>query len=359
MVEIVAFDPESHRDPWEDFVATSYRNPNYVLLSPRYLRWQFFDNPANETNAYTLWLVLHRGAVVAQLGYVPFVGRAADGNRFTGAYPINLMVAPAYRAAGLGAVLLKKLIAQTGTVLNPGSSEAGATLCLGLGMRDLGLLPRHVAIIDAQAARLLAADQKLPSGIATVSSLGASDGSQVPAPVRRLPDGVPPQFAFPSPAFGAERTRAYLRWRYEDHPGFAYEFLLSPDLQSLLVFHQEREPQTGALVIRIVDFLAAEPAQDALLAAVLRIAQTRGAAVVDFYCSLASHEPALRRAGFFVEAEHHDGRIAALFQPLDFRKLGIRTMVAAPEGQGGALPAWYVTKGDSDQDRPNDRRAVR
>ena len=53
------------------------RTPNYVLLSPDYLRWQFLDNPANDTGGYTLWLVIHRDAVVAQLGYVPFQGHLA------------------------------------------------------------------------------------------------------------------------------------------------------------------------------------------------------------------------------------------------------------------------------------------
>ena len=90
----------------------------------------------------------------------------------------------------------------------------------------------------------------------------------------------------------------------------------------------------------------------------LRTAQSRGAALVDFYCSVTGHDAALKRAGFFREADRQDFRIAALFQPLDFRKLGIRTFVAPPKTLGASSGPWYVTKGDSDQDRPNDRRAI-
>ena len=354
MVEIVTFEPELHLAPWQEFITASYRNPDYVLLSPTYLRWQFFDNPANETGGYTLWLITHQGAVVAQLGYVPFVGRSHEGERFAGAYPINLMVLPQYRAAGLGAVLLKRLITEIPCVLNPGSSEAGADLCIGLGMRDLGLLHRYIAVLDFETARRLAVDGRLPGDVATVAPVG----SELPHAADRLPARAPSSVPFPIPGSGAERNRAYLAWRYENHPGIHYEFLLAPDLQSLLVFHEEREPQTGALVVRIVDVLGDAETLEVLFRAVLWTAQLRGAALVDFYCSVTSPDAALERAGFFREAERHDFRIAALFQPLDFRKLGIRTFVAPPKTQGASSGPWYVTKGDSDQDRPNDRRAI-
>ena len=110
-----------------------------------------------------------------------------------------------------------------------------------------------------------------------------------PTPSRDLPDGIS-SFSFPAPVYGAERSREFLRWRYETHPGFRYEFLLSDNLKSVLVFHEERESGTGVLVIRVVDFLAAADDQDALLGRLLRIAQERKAAIVDFFCSLDCYD---------------------------------------------------------------------
>jgi GNAT superfamily N-acetyltransferase len=356
MVDIVTFDPDRHFAAWSTFVAESYRNPNYVLLSPAFLRWQFLDNPANTTGGYTLWLVVHRDAVVAQLGFVPFRGSTPAGGSFNGAYPINLIVRPDYRAVGLGAVILNKLIKQSACVLNPGSSDAGATLCIGLGMRDLGTLQRFIAIIDADQARTLARDGRLPAGMATAPQ--PLDGPLIEA-IRQLPSDIPDRFEFPLPAYGAERSGSFLRWRYEQHPGFHYEFLLSEDREGLLVFHEEREPGSDTLVLRIVDLLARGSNQASLLRSVVALGRQRGAAIADFFCSPCGYDTALENVGFHNEADHaEDGRIAALFQPLDFRKTGIRVLVAGP-AEASPQAAWYVAKGDSDQDRPNDARKIR
>ena len=358
MVDIVRFNPETHQREWEDFIVSSYRNQNYVALSPEFLRWQFLDNPANTTGAYTLWLVLHKGVVVAQLGYVPFIGRAPDGKTFDGAYPINLMARPEYRATGLGVVLLRKLLEETSVVLNPGANEAGAAVAKGLGMQDLGCLRRYIYVADPEAARAIALNGRIPSSV--MADRRVCDGPNDPAIIitRRLPIGAPETFKPPVPAYAAERSREYFQWRYGSHPAFVYEFVLSPDLQSVLVFHGEREATSGTLVIRVVDFLAREEHQEQLLAAALQTAHARGAAVVDFFCSLECYAAALQRAGFFDVEEQGDIRIAALFQPLDFRDASIRVIVSQPSGAKKWGPGWYITKSDSDQDRPNDRRAV-
>ncbi len=357
MSSIVTFDPERHLDAWRIFIRASYGNPAYVLLSEKFRRWQFRDNPANETGAYTLWLVLHRDAVVAQLGFVPFLGQGPDGETFRGAYPVNLIVDPAYRALGLGAVLVDRLLKQTPHVVNPGSSEAGATLCVGLGMADLGHLHRWIAIVDPAGAAHLATDGKLP-GVVAASSAGrtAETGAGI-APVRRLPDFAPEFFRLPIGVWHARRERDFMRWRYEDHPGFDYEFLLDQSGQNILVFHEERETASGVSLLRIVDLIADEVTAPRLLGAAVRAAQARGAALIDFYCSLTHYAQALNQTGFFNEQDHADSRIAALFQPLDFRKIGIRVLVSGPH-TGADAARWYITKADSDQDRPNDAELV-
>lgn len=353
MVEIVTFDPGCHLDPWRKFIRESYSNPAYVLLSENFRRWQFCDNPANETGAYTLWLVLHRDAVIAQLGFVPFIAQEPHGETFSGAWPVNLNVDPAYRALGLGAILMDRLLKQA-HVVNPGSSEAGATLCTGLGMVDLGHLHRWIAIVDPVRATPLAADGKLPSGVEQATAERATQIGGGIAPVRRLPASAPDCFRPPFSARHARRDRGFMRWRYEEHPGFDYEFLLDESGGNILVFHEEREAKSGASLLRVVDLMADAAAAPRLLAAAVLAAHARGAALVDFYCSLTHYAPALEQAGFFNERDHPDGRIAALFQPLDFRKVGIRVLVS--ESQSTA--PWYITKADSDQDRPNDAALV-
>jgi GNAT superfamily N-acetyltransferase len=355
MVEIVVFDPERHWQRWEDFIHASYRDPDYVLLSPAYLRWQFRDNPANTTGNYSLQLVLHRQEVVAQLGEIPFIGVTSDGGKFEGSYPINLMVRPEFRASGLGAILLKQMLKRAKTVLNPGSSSAGATLCSGLGMLDLGCLRRYLCIIDPQSARSLTVDGRLPQ---RARGAAAPAGAPDVVSLQELPVQMPDTFSFPQPACGAERSRSFLRWRYERHPSFRYEYLLTRDCQNILIYREEQETNTQTRVIRVVDLLARGCAQGDLLAALVELATRRGVAVVDFYCSTEAYHAALIGANFFDETEYPNERIAARLQPLDFRKTNIRVLATRMKTQAGAQVArWFVTKGDSDQDRPNNRWA--
>jgi GNAT superfamily N-acetyltransferase len=356
LMDIITFDPAAHRRRWEEFIESSYSDPNYIMLSPAFLRWQFFDNPANQTGAYTLWLVVQRDAIIAQLGFVPFIGLTPTGQRFQGAYPINLMVRPEYRSVGVGAILLTRLLKQIPCLINPGVNQAGATLGEGLGMRDLGYLRRYVAVIDGPAARMLAVDGQLPASVQEAVPADAAAAQVVASST--VPEQARAGFAFPQPSYGAERNRHFLRWRYDSHPAFTYEFLFSSNYTSVLVFHEEREKSTGALIIRVVDVLARPEHQAALFHAVLLAAKARAAAIVDFFCSLGCYDAALKAAGFFNEAEHSEGRIATRFQPLDFRKTGIRVFASYPDWSDGGREDWYITKADSDQDRPNDKRAI-
>jgi GNAT superfamily N-acetyltransferase len=353
MVEIVSFNPELHWRRWEHFIQASYRDPDYVLLSPPYLRWQFRDNPANTTGDYSLQLVVHAQEVIAQLGEIPFIGVTSDGAKFQGSYPINLMVRPDYRESGLGAMLLSQLLKRRKNVLNPGSSNAGATLCSGLGMLDLGFLRRYLCIIDAQVARRLAVDGRLPD---RVPATATEPAALAVVSLQELPVQMPDTFTFPLPACGAERSRSFLHWRYQRHPSFRYEFLLSRDYQNILIYREEYETKTQTRVIRIVDLLARGPAQGDLLAAVVDLGRRRGVAVIDFYCSTDAYHAALIGANFFDETEYPNERIAARLQPLDFGKTNIRVLATRIEARAGAeAPAWFVTKGDSDQDRPTNR----
>jgi GNAT superfamily N-acetyltransferase len=353
-MDIVAFDPTVHRPRWEEFIVASYRNANYVMLSHTFLRWQFLDNPANQTGGYTLWIVEQKGEIIAQLGFVPFQGITRSSEPIQGAYPINLMVRPEYRSVGLGAILLGRLLKQFPCLVNPGVNEGGAILGEGLGMTNLGLLRRYVAVLDKHAAQSLAFNGRLPQGIAEA---GTRPVDVIAA--TKLPHQASAGFAFPQPVYGALRSRDFLRWRYDGHPAFTYEFLFSPDYRSVLVFHEEREMETGTVIFRVVDVLSRPEHQFALLSGVVLAGKERGAAIVDFFFSLDCYQPALRAAGFFDEAMHSDSHIAALFQPLDFRKTGIHLLASCPGWSGTRLEDWYITKADSDQDRPNDKRAIK
>ena len=224
-MDIVAFDPAVHRPRWEEFIVASYRSANYVMLSHKFLRWQFFDNPANQTGGYTLWLVEQKGEIIAQLGFVPFQGLTRSSEPVQGAYPINLMVRPEYRSVGLGAILLGRLLKQFPCLVNPGVNEAGATLGEGLGMTNFGFLRRYVAVLDKHAAQALAFNGRLPQGVVEARTRPVDVIAAT-----KLPRQASAGCAFPQPAYGAVRSSDFLRWRYENSSRLHLRVFVQPRL---------------------------------------------------------------------------------------------------------------------------------
>jgi hypothetical protein len=140
---------------------------------------------------------------------------------------------------------------------------------------------------------------------------------------------------------GACRDADFLHWRYREHPRFRYEVV-----DEKAVYRVETVAGSSAKVVRIVDFLGDE----ALAARVADEAERAGAVFADFYCSSARFGAPLDTAGFTP-----DPGLPGRFQPLDFSDRPIVSCFwAAPrlEVDFGAGDL-YVTRADSDLDRPN------
>ena len=140
---------------------------------------------------------------------------------------------------------------------------------------------------------------------------------------------------------GACRDADFLRWRYREHPRFRYEVV-----NEKAVYRIETVAGSSAKVGRIVDFLGDE----ALAARIADEAERAGAVFADFYCASARFGAPLEAVGFTL-----DPGLPGRFQPLDFSDRPIVSCFwAAPrlgvDFAGGDL---YVTRADSDLDRPN------
>lgn len=350
MIEAEVFDPARHDEAWRLFVEKSYDNRDYVLLSRRYFDWQFLYNPANETDRHTFWVIRQGDRIIGQLGIVPFIGRHASGALFRGAYPINLMVDPEYQSFGLGAVLMKQFASSYEGIVNSGSSRAGAEVCIALGMTDFGALPRHVFVLNgAQAAPFHAAERQMDISLCSLRPAHSFDLSQ----------SLPMGYSLPrrTAATGADRSLDYLTWRYGNHPVFTYEYLIDRGSSAMVIFRQEKEATTGLSLIRVVELLGERDAIGPLLAVLVRYAEDKENVLIDAYCSDAQMILALSDAGFDYENPDLPG-FATLFNPLDHRRSHIHVLAACRGHDVGAFSSWYVTRGDSDQDRPASARSI-
>jgi hypothetical protein len=120
------------------------------------------------------------------------------------------------------------------------------------------------------------------------------------------------------------------------------------------VYRIEVAEGAGTRVGRLVELMAASPdIQARLLEVLLEDARAEQAAFVDFFCSSARLTESLARGGWRDEADLPHP-LPTLLRPIVHGRRGIPFLghVSRP-GDAQAMDAWYVTKGDGDQDRPN------
>ena len=176
---------------------------------------------------------------------------------------------------------------------------------------------RWVRVFDEEALRELLGGRELPAA--------------------RTPTEAPEGTGF----VGACRDADFLRWRYREHPRFRYEVV---DEQA--AYRIETVAGSTANVARIVDFLGDE----ALAGRIADEAERAGAVFADFSCTSAQAGRPLEAAGFVP-----DPGLPGRFQPLDFSDRALVSCFwAAPRlGIDFAAGDLYVTRADSDLDRPN------
>ncbi|WJW76702.1 hypothetical protein QVG61_06350 [Thiohalobacter sp. IOR34] len=352
MVKIENYIPEKHAGMLDVFLREVYPNPDYVMHSPRFLRWQYLENPFNETGEYTLKLVISGNEIIGQMGIIPVRVRLPDGGIVTGAYPVNLIVRK-QAAPGFGALLMRDLLRTCDLVVNPGSSLAGLKICVGLGMRDAGFLHRYLRLVNPELAARLCSGDSLPPGLVFNADTDVGDATDSD----RLPDRIPAAENIPFHAASIMRNRDYLLWRYQNHPAFDYRFLTAGAGSALLVYRLEAVLSHEVSVCRIVDYMGNLDALPGLINALTSSLNDQEIALVDFFSSVEIPQAVLENAGLVCETPDAENRFASLFQPLDFRKLAIRLLVGGKHADSCNLDV-YVTKGDSDQDRPNSARLV-
>jgi hypothetical protein len=169
-------------------------------------------------------------------------------------------------------------------------------------------------------------------------------------------------------SIGAARDSAYMHWRYTHHPYFKYRFITVPEKgrTGLLVWRLEtiRLSTPDCLVDldrigRVVEFLPISlgNARD-LVSSLLTELLEADAIGADYYGHHGETCHWLNTLGFRQSIMHPDGiAIPSRFQPLDFGGGQMRSALLAPQsiprGFGRAECAWYWTKSDGDQDRPN------
>jgi hypothetical protein len=324
------------------------------------------------------------GELVGILGGVPFAFNLF-GERKQGVWITNYVVRPDHRRGSTALQLLSMFRASAGRQEQPyditvafGINPATAAIYRVLRGEVLADIPRQMVVFPGAAGRmaqlvgLAHPDWEPERAAALAAALEPRVMPEARAEARTQFD--PAEWdernwpAMAAETLGAARDAEFLRWRYLDHPLFAYRVVTvaAGERTGLAVWRLEtiyRETAEGRMPVdrmaRLVEFLpASEDNGRELLAAFLHQAREAGALGADYYGYHGRTGRLLAEGGMTPAAAVEDGEWAPTrFQPLDGKRGGIMSAMlvqfARPACVAGPECPWYWTKADSDQDRPN------
>ena len=354
-----------------ELIERHWRAGHVMGRDPVLYAWQF-RHPGRPAGLSVL-LARRGDQLLGHLGLIPGDFNL-HGQRLTGAWASLWFVASEIEGGGAGVALMRKAQEEAGSVLGClRYNHIAGRLYGALGFHLWPATPRWVGMGQPEALAGLLADSPQPyapqlsqaladaragAGLAPAGDLEVvdwTDGDAQAWDQTWLEDLAPA-------GLGAWLDAEFLAWRYVEHPVFKYHLRLARRpgrgrVLGLMVYRLQELAGRPQKVLRLVELLALDQARDALLADLAAQAARPGVALVDFHCTSQELAPALTRAGL-VREDGLPELLPSLFQPLDYRREALPgALWASPQvGKASQLfsdPALYLTRGQSDQDRPN------
>jgi hypothetical protein len=353
-----------------------WANNHVYCRDQKLFDWTFHRATHWPADQYSFALAEDGGELVGILGGIPFTFNHY-GKESLAIWLANYVIAPSHRK---GTAALQLLSMFRKPEFHPtvafGINPATATIYKVLRGIVLPEIPRHFLVLPEQEERM-----RNVLSIAYPDLDGATASELTRAFVLpRLPEVQPFAQTIPEQwdvvdwadlskeTVGAARNFEYLKWRYLDHPVFAYRVIAVPDgsRTGLAIWRCEtirRKTEEGRADVdrigRLVEFLPASPLNgEHLWAAFLADARAEDCFAADYYGFHGATRQMLEAQGFReTSTVPGSNKIPTRFQPLDGKGGGILSAMfiqpGAPACDLSADCPWLWTKADSDQDRPN------
>ena len=353
---------------FRDFIDKHFHE-RYVLGNEGFFRWQYRENPYSFLDGFAMRVLREGERFLGFLGLVPYRMKVFDESHGRCGALCNLMIDASCRSLGLGAVLVKSCQGDfdlmTGTDYNPKT----ARMYKGIGnWIEMGDLRRFLCILDPDACAALENPvrprvplfRSLSSEAASVGRSGAElDFFEVfDESVADLWDRVRDRYPI-----AVERSAAYLNWRYARHPMLKYDLVgvrHQGRMRGYIVSRRERASEAGHRwqIDRIVDLVAEEEVEAAMLASYLEWSRKAGSDCADFCFTGSIPAESLRRAGFTEDIACGVERLPHVFSPIERDRAPINFITYAGDQIGSKaglrdVANWYITRGEGDKDRPN------
>jgi GNAT superfamily N-acetyltransferase len=324
------------------------------------VRWQhrFPDHP----DRVSMLVAREEGQIAGVLGMIP-VAFCWRGRRVPGAWLAGWIATPHARSRQVGLRLLRHATdsLELSFIGVTGVNEKALRIYRALGFSICESIPRWVRVISEDALARLLRDRVSPLR-EPATAPASTPGLQTVTwsdPLAQRWDDVWRQRLAPR-LVGTWRDAAYLRWRYLEHPRFSYSVRVAQDVdgsvRGMSVHRVAEVLGSRGRVVRVLELLGDEEAMTTLATDAVACGVKAGAAFADMYCTADAVAGPLASCGFTLSAGERDS-LPALFEPIDFNETRLTgAFSVGRELDGSKLlhsGALYVTRSDSDQDRPN------
>lgn len=319
-------------------------------------QWQYEDNPHCPGEGPEIWVAKENGDVLGQYATMPVRLKVKD-HILRASWGMDVMVRPSTQRKGVGSRLFLYWDRQVEASLGLGLSLASYTLFQKLQWHDVGPVPCYTRVLDPTAllsrrvgslpAHLLSPLARAALGIAfPARASSATPGESIEIQKLETPFGERFDQLWKRASEGfdfvAERSAAYLEWKYHRTPHVKYDVFQALRGDDVAGFVVLRVTQPGGVRIGLVVDLFAHPDDRDVLDALIERAATWGG------------ENQVARLQTFTL----DQRLGARFRHKGFFEIA-SPMQFCLRIRGEYADAsffrdtsrWHVTFGDSDQDR--------
>jgi len=337
---------------------------NYPTVRENYFRWQFSetDKLFGDGSGKGAIMLVDSDEVkgVALASKTPFL---LHNNTLVGGCHHEWFVEPELIGQGYGYRLLRELLKRNSIILAGGQSLYYTNLMGRSRKTHWFETPRLYTVLNvSDAERLL-----LSSGPPTKSYLAlcsiVPDHNVLSSKKVACFDEIYDQFWLDTRGaylIAIDKTARYMNWRYIKHPVFHYDCWCYETVTGLayFVWRYEKVHGTSLSVARICEAIGNPASLSLAYPTVCNQIKAMGATIADFFCTCAQTNMALAESGMHYVITQPDFDLPRLYSPLsdDPRKtinwsLSISDKLFKMDHRN--YSKCYLTKGDSNQDRPN------
>lgn len=275
-----------------------------------------------------------------------------DGKLCRAAEITTWVVQEKARGKGVGRGIMADLQQRYDVLIGLGISKAAMPIYMTSGFSFMSGIPRFFRILDLEPLQTIADFNRLGENLAR-RPLRATKSYDVS-------DGTIEQFAQIASSYATDanlyiRDRAYLKWRFTDHPAFDHQLhIISCNGSSAAIATRIFET-SGIKALFVVDVIGNDRSLPGAVRFAEDFAERNGAAFVEMHATNSRVSRHFRDVNWFSATDDYWFRLPHLFYPIEMREPQTTSAVIWAREECNSildLGKLHVMKSDIDLDRP-------